>query len=101
VAEGFAGYAREVEGAFREAGLRVKVDDRDSKLGAKVALAETAKVNYIAVVGAREREGRTVNLRAHGGRNLGSVPLAEAVERLARESRERLLGSVFDPGREG
>jgi threonyl-tRNA synthetase len=63
----------------------------------KVAHAETAKVGYIAVVGSREAQECTVNLRARGGRNLGSVPLGEAAVKLAGESGDRMLGSVFDP----
>ena len=41
------------------------------------------------VVGDREAEQRAVTLRRHGEGDLGSMPLAEAVARLAAEASER------------
>ncbi len=85
-------YAEEVQQALHAAGLkRVTVDTSNNKLGAKVAHAETEHVNYLLVVGGREQETKTVNLRARGRQNLGDLSIKELTEKLAKEVRTRKL----------
>jgi len=51
---------------FREAGIRVSVDDRSETLNYRIRDAETMKVPFMAVVGKREVEQETVAVRARG-----------------------------------
>jgi len=90
VAEEFLEYAEKVANEFREKGLRVRVDAKDSKLGAKIAVAETAKVKYIVVVGKAEAEAGDINLRPHGKKAF-NMSLSEAVDELVKENDGRLL----------
>ncbi|MDQ3814324.1 MAG: threonine--tRNA ligase [Armatimonadota bacterium] len=78
-------YVREVAATLEAAGFRVEVNLENEKVGQKIAVAETQKIPYMAVIGDREVEDRTVAWRAHGRRNLGTVPLAELVARLQAE----------------
>ena len=82
-------YAREVAAALAEAGLRAELDDRTESVGRKIREAELRKVPYMLVVGDREAENRAVALRRHREGDLGTVPLDEAVARLAGEASER------------
>lgn len=91
VSQQAGGYAREAADAFRNAGLRVELDDSDETIGKKILRAETMKTPVMAVVGERERAARTLALRAHGGKNLGAQPLAATVQRLLQLSREKAL----------
>jgi threonyl-tRNA synthetase len=81
-------YAREVEAALGEAGLRVEADLRNEKINYKVREHSLAKVPYLLVVGKREAEERTIALRPLGADARQEVlPLDEAVKRLAAEAR--------------
>ena len=75
--------------ALGEAGLRAELDDRTESVGRKIREAELRKVPYMLVVGDREAEQRAVALRRHREGDLGTMPLAEAVSRLAAEAAER------------
>ena len=78
-------YAREVQAALVDAGLRADVDDRTESVGRKIREAELRKVPYMLVVGDREAEQRAVALRRHREGDQGTVPLDEVVERLVAE----------------
>jgi threonyl-tRNA synthetase len=79
-------YAQEVASALREAGLAVTVDLGREKINAKIREHSLQHVPVIAVVGRREAEERTVALRRLGGEAQETLPLAEAVARLAAEA---------------
>jgi threonyl-tRNA synthetase len=89
LADRHAGYAREVQAALGAAGLRADVDDRTESVGRKIREAELRKVPYMLVVGDREAEQRAVALRRHREGDQGTIPLDEAVERLADEAARR------------
>jgi threonyl-tRNA synthetase len=82
-------YAREVQAALIAGGLRADLDERTESVGRKIREAELRKVPYMLVVGDREAEQRAVALRRHREGDKGTVPLAEAVERLAAEAADR------------
>lgn len=58
-------YCKEVMEQFAPH-LRVKIDDSDRPLSMKIAAAEAAKIPDIIVVGKKEKENKTVNLRGLG-----------------------------------
>ncbi|HXT82241.1 MAG TPA: threonine--tRNA ligase, partial [Acetobacteraceae bacterium] len=79
-------YAREVAGALARAGLAVQTDLTNQKINAKVREHSLAHVPILAVVGRKEAETGTVALRRLGGASQEVVPLADAVDALAREA---------------
>ncbi|MEL6472748.1 MAG: threonine--tRNA ligase [Pseudomonadota bacterium] len=80
------GYAEEVGEALRKAGLRVEVDTRNEKINYKVREHSVGKVPVIAVVGAREAEGRKVALRRLGSKDQTILDLDEAAASLSHEA---------------
>ncbi|MEO0722316.1 MAG: threonine--tRNA ligase, partial [Pseudomonadota bacterium] len=80
------GYAEEVGEALRKAGLRVEVDTRNEKINYKVREHSVGKVPVIAVVGAREAEGRKVALRRLGSKDQTILDLDEAATSLSHEA---------------
>ncbi len=90
IADRHAAYGREVAGALREAGLRADLDDRPESMGKRIRDGQLQKVPYLLVVGDREAETGEVAVRERGEQT-GSLPLAEVVERIAAEARERRL----------
>ncbi|MEM7695171.1 MAG: threonine--tRNA ligase [Pseudomonadota bacterium] len=79
-------YAHEVAKAVRAAGLIAETDLRNEKINYKVREHSAAKVPVILVVGAREAEERTVNMRRLGSRESVTLPLDEAVAALTEEA---------------
>jgi threonyl-tRNA synthetase len=79
-------YAAEVRDALAAAGLRAELDDRSESVGRKIREAELRKIPYMLVVGDRESEQRAVALRRHREGDQGTMPLDEAVGRLAAEA---------------
>ena len=87
----FLDYADEVVAACLAAGLRVKVDKSDERLGYKVRAAEFERVPYAVVVGGREAEQRAVGVRKRLEGDLGSMSLEAFVERVVGENASRSL----------
>jgi threonyl-tRNA synthetase len=77
---------------LRGAGIRVTLDDRADTLNYRIRDAETHKVPYMAVLGAREAEAGTVAVRKRGaGRKQDVIARAEFIARLGEEVRTRAL----------
>ncbi len=84
-------YAAEVAGRLEEAGLRVEVDYRNEKMGYKIRQAELQKVPYMLILGDREMEQGTVSVRERRKGDLGSSSLAEFMDRVLQEVREKTV----------
>ena len=82
-----ADYVREVTQTLVDKGFRVQSDLRNEKVGYKIREHTMQKVPYLLVVGDREKETGTVSVRTRSGEDLGSMPLADFVERLETETR--------------
>ncbi|HLK92089.1 MAG TPA: threonine--tRNA ligase [Polyangia bacterium] len=87
VGEQFTEYGREVAAAFTSAGLRVEVDLSDGTVGAKVRNAQMEKIPYSIVLGERERESRSVTVRAYSRQEQIPLSLEAAVARFSEEAR--------------
>ena len=61
-------YAYEIKERLQMKGLRVEVDDRNEKMGYKIRAAQTQKIPYQLVVGDKELEDATVNVRRYGSK---------------------------------
>jgi threonyl-tRNA synthetase len=77
-------YAEEVAECLRHSRVRVEVDDRSERVGKKIAEAQSRKVPYMAVVGGRETEARTVQVRNRAGEQ-SAEPLEVFVQRVVQE----------------
>ncbi len=82
-------YANAVQKQLRNAGIRSELDDRSEKIGYKIREAETAKIPYMLVVGAKEAEAGQVSLRHHGEGDVGVFALEDVINRLNDEVRFR------------
>ncbi len=79
-------YAFEVAQALKAAGLTVVTDTANSKINAKIRDHSLQHVPVIAIVGRKEAEGRTLVLRRLGVEKQETLPLHDAVARLAQEA---------------
>lgn len=89
ISEKHVEYAKELAKQMHRDYVRVEVDDRSEKIGYKIRQAQMSKVPYMLVVGDKEVEEGTVNVRKHGGDELGSVPFEEFFNAIKIEIKER------------
>jgi threonyl-tRNA synthetase len=75
-------YARRVEAQLKAANVRVETDDASERMNQKIRQAQLQKVPYMLVVGDREAESGTVNVRLRTGEQLSSVPMADFQSRI-------------------
>lgn len=91
VSEKFLDYGRKIEAQLRGAGLRAELDDRGEKLGYKIREAQLQKIPYMLVIGAREQESETVNVRLRTGEELGAMSAGDFEARVLEKVQGRTL----------
>ncbi len=91
IADRHTGYAEQIAAEGRAAGLRIDVDGRSEKMGAKIRDAQLQKVPFMLVVGDREAEAGQVAVRHRAAGNLGAMNSTEFVERTAADVDARSL----------
>ena len=73
-------------------------DYRPEKIGAKIREAQLEKIPYMLVVGEKEQSAGAVAVRQHGSDrardDLGAMPVAQLIDRLEREVREKTIHQV-------
>ena len=92
ISEKFEGYGQEILGRLRELGVRATLDTSSEKVGAKIRLAQVAKIPYMLVVGAKEEEAREVSIRYRTEGDVGSLALDDFLQQIGTEIRNRLPG---------
>lgn len=83
-------FASEVEAELQAAGIRVTVDARNEKMGAKIREARLQRIPYMAVIGAREVEAGAVAVRSRAG-DEGAMDLKAFTDRLKVEIEQKLM----------
>jgi len=70
-------YAVQVERKLKDSSLRCSIDSSDEKIGAKIAKAHAEKLPYMLVVGPREAQAGTVNVRIQGIKENKTIQIDE------------------------
>ena len=75
-------FAQTVATELRTTGARVVVDTSGERLGKQIRNAEKAKIPVMAVIGVKEVEAQSLNIRTRASGELGAIPVAEVLQRL-------------------
>ena len=86
-------YAQTVAAQLRDAGLRVEVNVRSDKIGAKIRDAQLQKIPFMLVLGDREIEETKVAVRERTRGDIGAMSLEEFKEMATRLVRTRALNN--------
>src|SRR5215468_4435924 len=85
ISEKHTEYGQKVFQQLKDANIRVELDARNEKMNAKIREHTLQKVPFLLVVGEKEAEAGTVNVRARGKQQPeGTVPIAQFVERVKK-----------------
>jgi len=82
IAERHVAYANQVGDELKRAGVRGEIDARNEKMNAKIREHALAKVPFLVVVGDKEADSGTVNIRIRGKEGTEAMSSAEFVERI-------------------
>ncbi|WP_420474246.1 threonine--tRNA ligase [Noviherbaspirillum sp. ST9] len=85
ISDAQADYAQEVAQNLKKQGFRAHLDLRNEKITYKIREHSVQKLPYIVVIGDKERDAKTVAVRARGNVDLGVMPVDALVERLKNE----------------
>jgi threonyl-tRNA synthetase len=85
VSEKALAYAEIVAAQLLEHDVRVEVDRRGEKIGAKIRDAQLQKIPYMLVVGEKEAVAGTVAVRERSRGDLGAKPLSDFLFDLKQE----------------
>ena len=66
-------YAKKVQDELRKLGVRVRLDDRNEKIGYKIREAQLEKVPYMLIIGNKEMEENAVGVRSHKDGDIGAM----------------------------
>ncbi|WP_372772726.1 threonine--tRNA ligase [Pantoea sp. WEP] len=91
ITDGQAEYVSELTKKLQNAGIRVKADLRNEKIGFKIREHTLRRVPYMLVCGEKEVEAGKVAVRTRRGKDLGSMDVDVFVEKLQQEIRSRHL----------
>jgi threonyl-tRNA synthetase len=82
-------YAKEVFNALFNSDIRVKLDNRPDKIGAKIRQAEVDKINVMIIVGEKEKETDTISVRRRFVGDLGTMKYDKLIVQLHEEIKQR------------
>lgn len=91
VASSHQPYVQQVVQALEHEHIRVRVDNRQEKLGKKIREAQIKKIPHILVLGDQERDNQSVTVRKYGQQALNEKPLQQFVEELKQEILHKAL----------
>jgi len=81
ISERHLAYAEKIRTTLQNVGLRVEVDHRNEKMGAKIRDFTLQKLPYILIVGDKEAETGAISLRIRTQGDQGSMSLEDFVSR--------------------
>lgn len=82
VSNEFLPFAQEVAEKMKSLGIRAEADASNERLAKLIRNAEKDKIPVMAVVGAKEVESNSLNIRTRASGELGEIPVAEVMERM-------------------
>ena len=91
ISDKFIDEAKKVYEACFNADLKVELDDRAEKIGYKIREAQTQKIPYMLIVGAKEVETNTVSIRKRSEGEIGSLSIEDTVAKIKQEIENKSL----------
>lgn len=82
-------YALEVKEMLQVKNIRVEVDSRNEKIGYKIREAQMEKIPYMLVIGDKEAADKAVAVRSRTEGDIGILPLADFIGKIAAEIERR------------
>lgn len=84
-------YCLRVQKVLKSLGVRVKIDDRNEKLGYKIRESQMGKIPYMLVLGDKEVKEDAVNVRKYGEQESESISFIGFQNKIVQQIKERSI----------
>lgn len=88
-------YAEKIAHQLIDEGVRAKVDTRSERMNYKIRDAQEKQIPYMLIVGDKEMESESVNVRYRRGDHQESMKISEFSDRILEEIKDRRLESFL------
>jgi threonyl-tRNA synthetase len=88
-------YAKAVHEQLADAGVRSNLDRSDEKINAKIAKAHAEKVPYMLVVGPKEAQTNTLNVRIRKQKQTKSITVEDFINIISQKNADRKIDLMF------
>ena len=85
-------YTEKIEQQMHQKGIRVKLDNRNEKIGYKIREAQLEKVPYMVIAGQKEADENLVSVRSRKDGDIGTMKIDEFIEKILRGDSEKVKG---------
>ncbi|MFP4403831.1 MAG: threonine--tRNA ligase [Candidatus Woesearchaeota archaeon] len=89
ISDNYNDYAKKIKEKLQSENIRVKLDIRNESISKKVREAQLDKINYILIVGQKEQENNTINIRTRDNEIKGEIAIDEFISNLKKEIDEK------------
>lgn len=86
---------KEIANAFKKENFRVEIDDGNDNLGTKIKKYRLQRTPYTVIIGADELSSGKLSVRTRSSKELKDIDLIDFIEKLKKESKERMNDSIF------
>ena len=93
ISDKFNDYSTAIYNKLKDSGIRVKMDSRNEKMGAKIRDAELNKIPIMVIIGENEVNNNTLSIRRKFKGDLGSFTLDDFIQQTNTEISTRSLSS--------
>ncbi len=90
IAERHVEAAKSFAKQFKDAGIRVELNDKNEPMGAKIREATLQKIPFMAIIGDREMADNSVSVRTRSGEDLKAISLSDFINRLSNDIEHKL-----------
>jgi len=84
-------YAKDILNELSKNNIRVELDNSNETLGKKIRNAQMEKVNYMIILGDKEKEKELISIRRRNGESENDVNLKDFIKNIKKEIEERLV----------
>jgi len=84
------GFAKQIKEDLQSQGFRVIIDTRNETLSKRIREGSLKKIPYIAIIGDKELNAKTVAVRKRGGGDTGSLPVEQFIAQLKQEVAQKV-----------
>ena len=86
---------KEIAEVLKAEDFRVEIDDSNDNLGTKIKKYRLQRTPYTVIIGADELSSGKLSVRTRSSKEIKDIDLTEFVEKLKKESKERMNDSIF------
>ncbi len=91
VSDGFMGYAEELNDKLKDHGIRTELDTKSESVSKKIRNAQLEKVNYMLVIGDKEKESGNLSIRTRNNKIISDIPLNDFIQTIKKENDTKSL----------